>query len=97
MRSGGHSIGDITLYGADGVTETLERFREQFADRRVVFHDQGAQRLHCITSRLRPRDNISGIVGIARRTVAKSAASLSLEQHAIRPAKADDRRRAKSR
>src|SRR5208283_20513 len=55
MGSGGHRIGEIALYGADGVTETLERFREQFADHRVVFHDQGAQRLHRITSPPAPR------------------------------------------
>ncbi len=28
MRRGGHRIGDIALYGADSVAETLERFRE---------------------------------------------------------------------
>ena len=44
MRSGGHCIGDIALHGADRVAETLERFREQSADHRVVLHDQGAQR-----------------------------------------------------
>ena len=50
MRSGGHCLGDIGLHGANRVAETLERFREQSADHRVVLHDQGAQRFHRLTS-----------------------------------------------
>ena len=52
MRSGGHRFGDIGLHGADRVAETLKRFREQFTENCVVFHDQSAQRLHRITSPL---------------------------------------------
>ena len=50
MRSGGHCIGDIALHGADRVTETLERFRKQSPDHRVVLHDEGALRFHRTTS-----------------------------------------------
>jgi hypothetical protein len=50
IRSGGYGIGDIALHGADRVTDTLERFSKQSADHCIVFHDQGVQRLHRITS-----------------------------------------------
>ena len=52
MRSGGHRFGDIRLHGADRVAQTFKRFREQFTENCVVFHDQGAQRLHRMTSPL---------------------------------------------
>ena len=42
MRSGGHRFGDIGLHGADPMAETLKRFREQFTENCVVFHDQDA-------------------------------------------------------
>src|SRR5271166_1586156 len=54
MRSGGHCLSHIGLHGANRVTETLERFREQSADHRVVLHDEGAQRFHRTISRARP-------------------------------------------
>ena len=48
------AIGDVALHGADRVTDTLERFSKQSADHCIVFHDQGVQRLHRITSPLAP-------------------------------------------
>jgi hypothetical protein len=60
-RSRRQRVGDTGLHGADRVTKSLKRFREQSADHRVVLDDQCAKRFHRITSPTAPPSPLTAI------------------------------------